>query len=64
MPQSMPPCPRCNTNKKVRANGGRYWCDRCNGLFDDDPDEGGSYFSDPSKRLERQEERRNVRRHR
>jgi len=53
-------CPFCRS-KKVAEHGHRtYVCARCNAWFDDDPDEGGDYFSDPTKRMtvrERQEQR-------
>jgi transcription initiation factor TFIIIB Brf1 subunit/transcription initiation factor TFIIB len=49
-------CPFCNS-KKVVPNGDReHFCKDCKKLFDDDPDEGGSYSDrSPSARMERQE---------
>lgn len=59
MKPANPPCPVCRTNKHVNQHDGDcYFCNRCKGIFDNDPDEGGSCFNDPSKRLERQEEQR------
>jgi hypothetical protein len=53
----IPDCPRCKTNRHAVPNGDRQWfCHGCKGLFDDEPDEGGTYYSDPSKRLEKQED--------
>lgn len=53
-----PPCPCCKTNKHVELNGrDAYFCGKCSSLFDFEPNEGGDYFSDPSKRMERAEER-------
>lgn len=57
---NLPPCPRCGTAKHVTTNGHGdgllFVCNQCRGLFDQDPDEGGSHYSDPSKRMEREEE--------
>jgi tRNA(Ile2) C34 agmatinyltransferase TiaS len=54
----LPPCPVCKTNKRVEANGrNEYVCLKCGGHFDNDPDEGGTHYSDPSKRMEKQEQR-------
>lgn len=53
----MPPCPRCGTARHVTTRGEFYHCGRCDGHFDDTPDEGGDYSADPSRRLERREER-------
>lgn len=58
-------CPKCG--RKQKSTGGKdalYWCNHCKGYFDNDPDEGGTYCDDPSKRIERAEQRkpRHVRR--
>jgi hypothetical protein len=29
-----------------------YWCGKCKGYFDDDPNEGGDYANNPTKRAE------------
>lgn len=51
-------CPRCGTAQKKRQPDAIYYCERCRGQFDDDPDEGGDWSDrDPSWRLERQERR-------
>ena len=47
-------CPRCG-RKGTTAQVGWY-CHACKMYFDGDPDEGGDYFTDPSRRLEKQEE--------
>ena len=55
----MPQCPWCGRRNQIYPHGEReYWCRRCNRVFDDDPDEGGDYYSDPSRRMERREELR------
>lgn len=55
-------CPRCGTNKHVQVTGyNLYHCHQCHGAFDDDPDEGGDYGNNPSRRLEREEERKERR---
>lgn len=60
-----PPCPVCKNNDHVEPNGlDGYVCCKCKGLFDNEPDEGGDYFTDPAKRLERSENRKPPRRQR
>lgn len=50
------PCPWCRTREHVYPHGQReFFCGRCKRLFDADPDEGGDYSDDPSRRAERQE---------
>lgn len=50
-------CPACGTRQPMRLPGESiYRCDKCGGMFDDSPDEGGDYSTDPSRRLEQQEE--------
>lgn len=49
-------CPGCGRPQAHRGNGAIYYCPHCKGQFDDDPDEGGSYYNDPSKRLDKQEQ--------
>lgn len=49
-------CPRCRRKQPVREDAAQYWCDECRVLFDDAPDEGGDYCTDPTRRIERQEE--------
>lgn len=51
-------CPWCGRRKSVVAEGETFYCTACSRRFDSDPNEGGDYFSDPSKRLERSEEKR------
>ena len=58
---SLPQCPRCRTAKDVRPQGERnlFICGRCNGMFDNDPNEGGDYADHrPDIRIEREERRR------
>jgi len=64
--QPLPKCPRCNSTSQVHrlgVAGDQFVCRRngC-GLFDNDPDEGGDYFSDPSARIELAEQRAQRRR--
>lgn len=52
-----PHCPLCRTESNVRKlSGGLFFCTRCRNQFDSTPDEGGDYFGDPARRMERQEE--------
>ncbi len=51
-------CPKCGRKQPFRTPDALYWCDNCRGQFDGDPDEGGTYCDDPSKRMERAEEDR------
>ena len=57
MPESnMPKCPRCNSSRRVYADFERdFWCTSCHMGFDDNPDEGGDYSTDPTRRIEREE---------
>lgn len=51
-------CPGCRRQQAKLGPDANYWCPSCQAMFDDDPDEGGDFFSDPSLRMERQETRR------
>ncbi len=51
-------CPKCNRKQPYRSADSIYFCDECRMQFDDSPDEGGTYFSDPSRRMELEDERR------
>ncbi len=55
----MPPCPLCGTNKQVNTHGrDEFFCNKCKGLFDSDPSEGGTHSDfNPAVRLEREERR-------
>lgn len=46
-------CPRCRTQQNDRGRDAQYRCHNCGALFDSDPDEGGDYSNDPTKRVER-----------
>jgi ribosomal protein L37AE/L43A len=48
-------CPGCGKRFPKRGPDAIYFCGKCRCQFDDDPDEGGDYSSDPSKRIEYQE---------
>ena len=64
MSSSVPPCPRCRTAKQsTRHDGDMYYCSRCGGLYDNDPDEGGDYSArNPGIRIEREERAREQQR--
>ena len=51
-------CPRCRRKQPKQRPDTIYFCQHCQGCFDDQPDEGG-YYSDrnPAARLERAERR-------
>lgn len=51
-------CPRCGRKQPRQGVDAIYYCPNCRGQFDDDPDEGGSHYNDPTKRVEKQEGRR------
>lgn len=54
---AMPPCPRCRTNRHVNPHGREeFFCGKCCGVFDRDPDEGGTHSDwNPAARIEREE---------
>lgn len=61
--EQLPPCPRCKSNKQVNRHGREeFFCGKCSGIFDGDPDEGGTHSNKPSGRLEREERRKDQRR--
>lgn len=52
-------CPRCKRGQPVRPDASMYYCDECRDVFGDpNDDDGGDYFSDPTKRIELEDERR------
>lgn len=51
-------CPRVGCSGVGVRQGEIYVCRDCGGQFDDDPDEGGSHYADPTRRIENQDERR------
>ena len=52
----LPKCPHCMDRGKVIELPGRMFrCMKCLGHFDEDPDEGGDYHADPSRRLSMKE---------
>jgi tRNA(Ile2) C34 agmatinyltransferase TiaS len=55
-------CPACGGLAEDNGSG-FFRCPKCLGVFDDDPDEGGDYSTDPSRRLEREDERRAAKGH-
>lgn len=57
-------CPGCGSRQFKPAGPDMFKCSRCGGLFDDDPDEGGTHGHRPKARLEREERRIERRRDR
>lgn len=56
----LPKCPLCRTGKHAVPHGStEFYCKKCGGLYDENPNEGGSAYNDPTKRLEVMEERSN-----
>ena len=53
-----PRCPQCGRVRAVKEFFDMFRCSSCGAEFDDDPDEGGDYLSDPTKRIERKRRRR------
>lgn len=60
---ALPKCPVCKKRDKVTMNGDLHYCGRCRGLFDSDPNEGGTAYSDPTKRLREAEKNKRDRSH-
>lgn len=58
MPNTKIKCPKCGRPQKPGDGQRIFWCDWCKMQFDDEPEEGGSYFSDPTRRAELADERR------
>lgn len=44
------------SRRQDRTDAGIYYCPTCRMQFDDEPDEGGDYLTDTSRRMEQQEE--------
>lgn len=63
MTAQLPPCPRCGTNRHANAMADRqFYCSKCKGLYDDQPDEGGTHSDfNPAVRIEREERARERR---
>ncbi len=53
-------CPGCGRQQPIKnakdPKDALYYCSVCKVQFDSDPDEGGSHYSDPSKRLEKSDQ--------
>jgi DNA modification methylase len=61
----LPDCPSCADNRAVYEEPIGWFCVNCQVAFDDSPDEGGDYStSDPSWRMQREEERAKRKRQR
>lgn len=50
-------CPKCKRKQPFRTPDSIYFCESCRMQFDTD-DDGGDFFSDPSRRLELADEDR------
>lgn len=60
-----PTCPFCGRRKGIQPAGpDTFKCPACGAMFDSDPEEGGSHYSDPSKRLEMEEAEREHKKNR
>ena len=46
-------CPKCGRRQPFTHDDAEYYCPTCGMSFDNDPDEGGDYFNDPTKRLDK-----------
>ena len=51
-------CPRSDCKGVGVRQGEVYVCNTCKGMFDGNPDEGGTHSHDPTRRIEREDERR------
>jgi hypothetical protein len=60
-------CPYCGRIKCVSPTDREnvHFCGHCKVYFDDDPEEGGDYYTDPSRRMENAEQwgRKREKRH-
>ena len=60
---SIPKCPACGHRGKPQGvSGDLFFCEYCGMHYDSEPDEGGDYHADPSRRMERREEQAKRRR--
>ena len=56
-----PACPKCRDTVRIRSlSGGLFYCPACDAQFDKTPNEGGDYYTDPVKRIEREERLREM----
>ena len=56
-------CPKCGRKQPLsKTPHDTYYCEWCRMMFDDEPDEEGDYCTDPTRRLMREEGRRERRR--
>jgi len=60
MTTPLPACPGCGSNRHANAMADdQFYCSRCQCLYDNDPDEGGTHSDfNPAVRIERDERRR------
>lgn len=61
-PETKVACPMCGRKQPHMGAEAMYYCKPCGCYFDDDPDEGGTYSNNPSRRLEQEERRREPKR--
>lgn len=58
-------CPACGDSQIGGEGQTIFRCEKCGGMFDTSPDEGGDYSDrDPSRRMQREEARREYERQR
>lgn len=55
---SQPQCPLCRSKHVVKNADGDFICTNCKAMFDPRPEEGGTYYTDPTRRLELEDEAR------
>lgn len=59
---TIPPCPKCGSNKRSAPRGEWWYCHNCDCLYDGEPEEGGDYSTrDPSWRMQRAERKKKAR---
>ena len=48
-----PKCPKCGRRGKRdnQTDEDLFWCKWCRMLYDDDPDDGGDFRNDPTRRV-------------
>lgn len=54
-------CPKCGRKQDYTGPDALYYCKHCRAYHDDDPDEGGDFSNNPTRRIERHEEREEAR---
>lgn len=55
-----PDCPQCGGNRTYETEAGRWRCHQCDAYFE--PDDEADYYTDPTRRIQREEARTQRRR--